>query len=59
VVRDGLRLLQRAKAAHNEKIRILQRQVGIGIKQACAGRLSKRSVSEIAAELEADDEASA
>jgi antitoxin ParD1/3/4 len=44
VVRDGLRLLQRAKAAHNEKIRILQREVGIGIAQAHSGRLSKRSV---------------
>jgi antitoxin ParD1/3/4 len=59
VVRDGLRLLQRAKAEHNEKIRILQREVGIGIEQARARRLSKRSVAEIAAELEADDEASA
>ena len=58
VVRDGLRLLQRAKAAHDEKIRILQREVGIGIEQARSGRLSKRSVAEIAAELEANDEAS-
>ena len=59
VVRDGLRLLQRAKAAHDEKIRILQCEVGIGIEQACSGRLSKRSVAEIAAEMEANDEASA
>jgi antitoxin ParD1/3/4 len=58
VVRDGLRLLQRAKAAHDEKIRILQREVGIGIEQARFGRLSKRSVAEIAAELEPNDEAS-
>jgi antitoxin ParD1/3/4 len=58
VVRDGLRLLQRAKAAHNEKIRILQREVGIGVEQARSGRLSKRSVVEIAAKLEAIDEAS-
>lgn len=58
VVRDGLRLLQRAKAAHNEKIRILQREVRIGVEQARSGRLSKRSVAEIAAELESIDEAS-
>jgi antitoxin ParD1/3/4 len=58
VVRDGLRLLQREKAAHNEKILILQREVGIGLEQARAGRLSKRSVAEIAAELDADDTAS-
>ncbi|MBV8337378.1 MAG: type II toxin-antitoxin system ParD family antitoxin [Alphaproteobacteria bacterium] len=59
VVRDGLRLLQREKAAHNEKIRILQREVGIGIEQARSGRLSRRSVAEIAAELEANDGTSA
>ena len=58
VVRDGLRLLQREKAAHNEKILILQREVGIGVEQARAGRLSKRSVAELAAELDADDTAS-
>jgi antitoxin ParD1/3/4 len=58
VVRDGLRLLRRAKAAHYEKIRILQREVGIGVAQARSGRLSKRSVAEIAAELEAVDEPS-
>jgi antitoxin ParD1/3/4 len=58
VVRDGLRLLQRAKATHNEKIRILQREVGIGVEQARSGRLSKRSVAEIAAELDATDEPS-
>jgi len=58
VVRDGLRLLQRAKAARNEKIRVLQREVGVGVEQARSGRLSKRSVAEIAAELEAIDEPS-
>ena len=58
VVRDGLRLLRREKAAHHEKIQILRREVGIGVLQARAGRLSKRSVSQIAAELDADDEAS-
>lgn len=58
VVRDGLRLLQRDKAAHQEKILILQREVGIGVEQARSGHLSGRSVPEIAAELDADDTAS-
>jgi antitoxin ParD1/3/4 len=58
VVRDGLRLLQREKAAHLEKIQILRREVGIGVDQARTGRLSKRSVGEIASELDANDEAS-
>jgi antitoxin ParD1/3/4 len=31
VVRDGLRLLQREKAANLEKILILRREVGIGV----------------------------
>jgi antitoxin ParD1/3/4 len=31
IVRDGLRLLQREKAAYHEKIRILRREVGIGV----------------------------
>jgi antitoxin ParD1/3/4 len=58
VVRDGLRLLRREKAAHNEKILILRREVGVGVDQARSGGLSKRSVAEIVAELDADDEAS-
>jgi antitoxin ParD1/3/4 len=58
VVRDGLRLLRREKAAENEKILILRREVGIGVDQARSGRLSKRSVAEIAAELDANDEVS-
>jgi len=58
VVRDGLRLLRREKAAYHEKILILRREVGIGVDQARSGRLSKRSVAEIAAELDAEDDAS-
>jgi antitoxin ParD1/3/4 len=58
VVRDGLRLLRREKAAHEEKIRILRREVGIGVDQARAGRLTNRTVAEIAAALEMDDETS-
>jgi antitoxin ParD1/3/4 len=54
VVRDGLRLLRREKAAHDEKIQILRREVGIGVEQARAGHLSKRSVADIAAEFDAE-----
>jgi antitoxin ParD1/3/4 len=55
VVRDGLRLLQREKAAHQEKVVILRREVGIGVQQARSGRLSKRSVGEIAGALDLED----
>ncbi len=54
VVRDGLRLLRREKAAYDEKIQILRREVGIGVEQARVGRLSKRSVTEIAASVAAE-----
>ena len=53
VVRDGLRLLRRGKAAYDERIEILRREVGIGVEQARAGRLSQRSVADIAAEPDA------
>lgn len=55
VVRDALRLLQREKAAHDEKILILRREVGVGVEQVRASRLSTRSISEIAAERDADN----
>jgi antitoxin ParD1/3/4 len=56
VVRDGLRLLQWEKAAYHEKILILRRAVGIGVAQARSGRLSRRSVGEIADGLGPDDD---
>lgn len=54
VVRDGLRLLRREKAACEEKIQILRREVGIGVEQARTGRLSNRSVADILVELDAE-----
>lgn len=51
VVRDALRLLKRDRAAQNEKLAVLRREVGIGVDQARSGRFSKRSVTEIAASL--------
>ena len=55
VVRDALRLLRREKAAREEKLLILRREVGIGLEQARAGRLSTLTVSDILAELEREE----
>ena len=55
VVRDALRLLRREAAAHDEKLAILRREVGIGVAQAHAGKLSRRSIADIAEELGAAD----
>jgi antitoxin ParD1/3/4 len=51
VVRDSLRLLQREKAAREEKLAVLRREVNLGVDQAREGRLSKRSISDIANSL--------
>jgi hypothetical protein len=47
-----LRLLRREKAAHDEKIAILKREVEVGLAQARSGRLSKHTAAEIAASLD-------
>jgi antitoxin ParD1/3/4 len=57
VVRDGLRLLRREKDAHEEKVAILKREIQIGIDEVRAGKFSDRSVADILADLEAEDEA--
>jgi antitoxin ParD1/3/4 len=51
VVRDGLRLLRREKALAAERRAILQREVEVGVEQARAGRLSKRSIADISADV--------
>jgi len=56
VVRDALQLLRREKAL-DEKIQILRREVGVGVEQGRSGHLSKRTVGEIVAELDANDQA--
>lgn len=55
VVRDGLRLLRRERAAHDEKIEILRREIGIGVEQARQGRFSKRSIADICDEVDAEE----
>lgn len=52
VARDGLRLLRREQAAHEEKIESRGREVGIGVGE---GRFSKRSVFDICAEIDAEE----
>lgn len=48
VVRDALRLLRREKAARDEKLAILRREVGIGLAQADAGAFSPHTIDDIA-----------
>jgi antitoxin ParD1/3/4 len=55
VVREALRLLRREKAAYDEKLAILRREIGLGLEDMRAGRLSKRSVMDIVTELERED----
>jgi antitoxin ParD1/3/4 len=54
VVRESLRLLRREKAIQDETLAILRREVSIGVEQARDGRLSTRSISEIAESLRSE-----
>ena len=51
VVREALRLLQRDKAREAETLAILRREINIGLADAEAGRLSRKSVMDIADEV--------
>ena len=51
VVRDALRLLQHDKALEREKLAILRREIQIGLDDAEAGRLSNKTVAQIAEEV--------
>ena len=51
VIRDGLRLLEREKAAEAEKIEILRREVGSGLADARAGRFDERTARDIARDI--------
>ena len=54
VVRDALRLLKRQKALEQEQLEILRRAVLIGVEDAENGRLSIRTIEDIAAEVAKD-----
>jgi antitoxin ParD1/3/4 len=54
VVRDALRLLKREKALEQERLEILRRAVLIGVDDVANGRLSSRTIEDIAAEAAKD-----
>ena len=51
VVRDGLRLLREERAAYEEKLAILRREIQLGFDDLEAGRISTKTIPEIAAEF--------
>jgi antitoxin ParD1/3/4 len=51
VVRDGLRLLREERAAYEEKLAILRREIQLGAEDLEAGRISTKTIPEIASEL--------
>ena len=55
VVRDALRLLRRERAAQEEKLTVLRREIALGVEQARSGRFSTRTVADIAASLRQED----
>jgi len=57
VVRDGLRMLREERAIYEEKLAILKREVQVGLDDVRAGRFSDRTVMEILAAVQAEDEA--
>ena len=52
VVRDALRLLRHDKALEQEKLDILRREIAVGLEDVAAGRFSRKTIDEIAAEIE-------
>lgn len=55
VVRDSLRLLRRERAAREERLAVLRREINIGVEQARKGQFSKLSISDIAASVQDED----
>jgi len=49
VVRDALRLLRHERAAREEKLAILRREIMIGVEQAEAGQFAEETIEEIVA----------
>jgi antitoxin ParD1/3/4 len=56
VVRDGLRMLREERAVYQEKLAILRREIQIGLDEVDAGKYSDKTVMEILAEVQAEDE---
>lgn len=53
VVRDALRLLRREREQYEQKMAVLRREIQIGMDDIEAGRISDRTVEDIAAETRA------
>ena len=51
VVRDALRLLRREREQYEQKMAILRREIQIGLDDIDAGRISTRSVEDIARDV--------
>jgi antitoxin ParD1/3/4 len=57
VVRDGLRMLREERAIYEEKLAILKREIQVGLDEVNAGQYSDKTVMDILAEVQAEDEA--
>jgi antitoxin ParD1/3/4 len=57
VVRDGLRMLREERAVYEGKLAILRREIQVAVDEVSAGQFSDRTVMEILAEVQAEDEA--
>ncbi len=55
VVRDGLRLLRQRREAHEERIAILRREIQSARDEVDAGQFSEESVTDILAEVRAEE----
>lgn len=55
VIRDSLRLLRRERAAREERLAVLRREINIGVEQARKGQFSTLTISDIAASLRDED----
>jgi antitoxin ParD1/3/4 len=57
VVRDGLRILQRKRALHEQRLAILRREIQLGIDDIGAGRVSDKSVLDILEDIRREEDA--
>jgi antitoxin ParD1/3/4 len=55
VVRDALRMLRRDRAIEQEKLVILRREITSALDQVDGGRLSDRTIMDIAAAVEREE----
>lgn len=51
VIRDALRLLQHEKAAEQERLALLSREISVGLDDMRAARITSKTAAEIAQEI--------